>query len=102
MKRMKKLAGILLALNTETGEKVWELDMANYAWSSPVALYEEDGTGYVVACDSAGYAMLVNGATGEKLNTLFLGGLVEASPAVYENTLVVGTRTKQIQGFKIS
>ena len=98
----KESSGILLALNTETGEKVWELDMANYAWSSPVALYEEDGTGYVVACDSAGYAMLVNGATGEKLNTLFLGGLVEASPAVYENTLVVGTRTKQIQGFKIS
>ena len=76
--------------------------MENYAWSSPVAIYEADGTGYIVACDSAGYAMLVNGATGAKLNTLFLGGLVEASPAVYENTLVVGTRTKQIQGFKIS
>ena len=95
-------AGILLALDTETGEKVWELSMENYAWSSPVAIYEADGTGYIVACDSAGYAMLVNGATGAKLNTLFLGGLVEASPAVYENTLVVGTRTKQIQGFKIS
>ena len=95
-------AGILLALDTETGEKVWELSMENYAWSSPVAIYEEDGTGYIVACDSAGYALLVNGATGAKLNTLFLGGLVEASPAVYENTLVVGTRTKQIQGFKIS
>ena len=95
-------SGILIALDTETGEKVWEMSMANYAWSSPVALYEEDGTGYVVVCDSAGYAMLVNGATGEKLYTLFLGGLVEASPAVYENMLVVGTRTKQIQGFKIS
>lgn len=95
-------SGILVALDTETGEKVWQMSMSNYAWSSPVAVYEEDGTGYVVVCDSAGYAMLVDGATGDLLYTLSLGGLVEASPAVYENTLVVGTRTKQIAGFKIS
>ena len=95
-------SGILVALDTETGEKVWEMSMSNYAWSSPVGIYTEDGTGYVVICDSAGYAMLVDGSSGDLLYTISLGGLVEASPAVYENTLVVGTRTKQIAGVTIS
>ena len=95
-------SGILVALDTHTGEKVWEMSMHNYAWSSPVAIYEDDGNAYVVVCDSAGYAMLVDGATGELLYTISLGGLVEASPAVYENTLVVGTRAKKIVAVEIS
>ena len=95
-------SGVLAALDTETGETVWEMSMNNYAWSSPVAVYESDGSAYVVVCDSAGYAMLVDGATGDLLYTISLGGLVEASPAVYENTLVVGTRAKKIVGVQIS
>ena len=95
-------SGVLLALDTETGETVWEMPMSNYAWSSPVAIYEPDGNAYVVICDSAGYAMLVDGATGSRCYTISLGGLVEASPAVFEDTLVVGTRAKKIVGFQIS
>ncbi|MBQ7229367.1 MAG: PQQ-binding-like beta-propeller repeat protein [Oscillospiraceae bacterium] len=95
-------SGVLLALDTDTGETVWEMSMTNYAWSSPVAVYEADGNAYVVVCDSAGYAMLVDGTTGDLLYTISLGGLIEASPAVYENTLVVGTRTKKIVAVEIS
>ena len=94
-------SGTLVALDTETGEEVWKLDMDYYAWSSPVAVYEENGTAYVVVCDSAGYASFIDGATGKVLDTEYLGGLVEASPAVYENMLVVGTRMKQICGIKV-
>ena len=95
------LTGTLVALDTETGDEVWRLDMDYYAWSSPVAVYDDDGSAYVVVCDSAGNASFIDGITGTVLDTEYLGGLVEASPAVYENMLVVGTRIRQICGVKI-
>lgn len=94
--------GVMVALDVSTGREVWRMDMNNYAWSSPVAIYEDDGTGYVAVCDSMGYMFLVNGANGQQLNILNLGGLVEASPAVFEDMLVVGTRKERICGIKIS
>lgn len=94
--------GIMVALDVKTGREVWRMDMNNYAWSSPVAVYEQDGTGYVVVCDSMGYMFLVNGSTGQQVNILNLGGLVEASPAVFEDMIVVGTRKELICGVKIS
>lgn len=93
--------GIIVALDTETGEEVWRVDMTAYTWSSPVAFYTEDGTAYVVVSDSWGFIRLLNGSTGEVLYTENLGYLVEASPAVFEDTLVLGTRGKQIFGIKI-
>ena len=48
-----------------------------------------------------GNASFIDGITGTVLDTEYLGGLVEASPAVYENMLVVGTRIRQICGVKI-
>ena len=42
-----------------------------------------------------GYMFLLDGATGRQLDLISLGGLIEASPAVYENTLVVGTRKEK-------
>ena len=93
--------GILVALNTETGEVVWEQTMPNYCWSSPVAVYTEDGKGYIVICDSAGRTTLRKGTTGEVLSTLSLGSNIEASPAVFENTYVVGTRGQKVYAVTI-
>ena len=98
----EKDKGVMVALNTKTGETVWTMKMEYYTWSSPVALYTEDGTAYIVVCDTAGDATLVNGETGEKLSTIKLRGLVEASPVAYENMLVVGTRGEKICGIEIS
>ena len=92
----KEYTGYTVALDTKTGQEVWRLDMNNYAWSSPVAFYGDDGIGYVAVCDAMGYVFLLDGATGKQLDLINLGGLVEASPAVYENTLVVGTRKEKI------
>ena len=94
-------SGTLVALDTETGEEVWRWDMDYYAWSSPAAVYQEDGTAYVIVCDSKGDATFLDGATGTVLDTEYLGGLVEASPAVYEDMFVVGTRIRQICGVKV-
>lgn len=93
--------GVMVALDTKTGQEVWRLDMGSYSWSSPVAVYTQDGTGYVIVCDAGGNATLVEGATGQVLDSVQLGGLIEASPAVYENTMVIGTRVCTIAGVKI-
>lgn len=98
----EKETGVIVALDTATGEAVWSMDMAYYTWSSPVAVYTPDGIGYIIVCDTAGNAMLVNGADGNVLNTLHIGGLIEASPVVFNDMLVVGTRGKEICGIRIS
>lgn len=94
-------SGILVALDTKTGQEVWRVDMTYYTWSSPVAFYEDDGTAYIAVCDSVGDVTLVNGATGQVLDTTSVGSLVEASPAVYEDMLIIGTRGMLICGVQI-
>ncbi len=94
--------GVLIALDTETGETVWEHYMSYYAWSSPAPVYTEDGKAYIIACDSAGYATLIDGTNGEELSYLGLEANVEASPAVFGNMVVVGTRGQRIYGLKVS
>lgn len=93
--------GTLVALNTQTGEVVWENKLKNYCWSSPVAVYTQQGKSYVIQCDSAGRATLYEGATGTSLDSVSLGSNIEASPAVFENTLVVGTRGQRIFALKL-
>lgn len=90
--------GILAALNKHTGEVVWEQQTQMYSWSSPVAVYDRDGKGYIVYCTAGGYMYLFDGLTGTVLDHLNVGGNVEASPAVYNSTVVVGTRTQMIWG----
>ncbi|MCL2152108.1 MAG: PQQ-binding-like beta-propeller repeat protein [Oscillospiraceae bacterium] len=97
-----KNAGILTALNKQSGEIVWELHTDHYAWSSPVCVYDQDGKGYIVFCASSGSMYLLDGSTGEVLDSIELGGNIEASPAIYENTVVVGTRGMKIWGIKLS
>ena len=50
--------------------------------------------------DSMGQMFMLN-HKGETLSTLSLKSNIEASPAVYENTLVVGTRGGLVCGVKI-
>ena len=94
-------SGELVALDTATGEEVWTLSMDDYAWSSPIAVYDENGTGYVVICDFGGTAYFLDGATGTLLDEIELGGRVEASPSAFNDMLVVGTRDLEICGIKI-
>ena len=94
--------GVLVALNKQTGAVVWEIETQVYSWSSPVAVYDKDGNGYLVFCTSGGYMYLIDGLTGKVLDSLNVGGNVEASPAVYNNTVVVGTRSQLIWGVNLT
>ncbi len=92
--------GKLVALSTETGEIVWEKSMDNYAWSSPVAVYDKEGKAYIIIGDSNGIMSMLD-SKGNTLSTLDVGSNIEASPAVFNNTLVVGTRAGLVYGVKI-
>lgn len=93
--------GLLTAFNKETGEVVWEISTGNYAWSSPVALYNEDGKSYIFLSNHSGIARLIDGATGKILSTYDISQTVEASPVVFNNMLVLGSR-EGVFGIKIS
>ena len=93
--------GTLVALNRETGEVIWEISTANYAWSSPVPIYTEEGKAYIAFVNASGKIRLVDGETGKVLYALGLGETAEASPVVFGNMMVLGTR-EGVYGIKIS
>lgn len=90
--------GALVAVDTKTGEIVWEIYMASYSWSSPVALYTAEGKSYIVVGDSSGNIRLIaqRDGKGEVIQTMNLGANIEASPAAFNNTIVIGTRGQKI------
>ena len=94
-------SGVLACIDCSTGEVKWE-HSALYAWSSPVCIYDADGTGRVLYCSSGGTLYILDGKTGEELCAYQISdGNIEASPAVWNNYLVVGTRTCRIRGVRL-
>ena len=89
-------AGLLLALDKDSGAVIWERPLANYSWSSPVAIKSAQGNHYGVFCDSAGIMHLFDLQTGNDYDTVSLELNCEASPAVYNDRIVVGTYARQI------
>lgn len=93
--------GILVALNKYTGEEVWSFKLPRYPWSSPVAVYDSNGNGYIIQCGTDGVMYLLDGRTGELLDSVSLEANIEASPAVFDDMIVVGTRGQKIYGVRI-
>jgi len=83
---------VLYALDKHTGDIVWQYETKDYTWCSPVGVYTPEGKGYVVQIDNEGRVYLIDGATGEVKDTFELEAHVEASPVVYEDRVVIGTR----------
>lgn len=93
--------GVLACLDKATGAIRWE-HKAAYAWSSPICVYNQNGDGKVIYATSAGMMYLLDGTTGEVNDELRVSGsCIEASPVVYDDRLVIGTRGCQICGIKL-
>jgi len=90
--------GVMVNLDKETGEVIWETYLRSYGWSSPVAVYTGEGKSYIVVCDAVGNMFLLDGASGKVIDNVSVGSNVEGSPAIFENRIVVGTRFAQIHG----
>lgn len=72
-------SGVLACLRKSDGSKAWE-DSSSYAWSSPVCVYNKDGSGKVLYCNSTGDIRLLDGKTGKQEDVLSVSeGVIEAS-----------------------
>ena len=99
--RTKKTNGMLYALDKQTGETVWAKSMGEYSWSSPTCLYTASGKGYVLVGDSDGRLRLFDGLTGKKVASVTLKGNIEGTPAVFDDMIVIGTRSSYIYGIRV-
>ncbi|MFD2610991.1 outer membrane protein assembly factor BamB family protein [Paenibacillus gansuensis] len=93
--------GLLLAIDKRTGKEVWRWNMPSYAWSSPVAVTDKSGTAYLIQSDSAGSMYLLDALQGKVLHKINLGANIEASPAVFDDMLVVATRGGKMYGVRM-
>lgn len=96
--------GVLLAMDKASGKIVWAHRLDAYSYSSPVAVYSAEGCGWIIQASSSGVLTLLDGMTGDVVNTLKVEGTIDASPAVYNDTLVIGTTGKNtgfIYGIKL-
>ena len=98
------LPSAVIALDKETGEIAWATALPAYSYSSPVAVYNEEGAAWVVQGCSDGTLYLLDGGVGEEISTLKLDGTLTASPAVYKDILVIattGNKTSNIYGIAL-
>lgn len=115
-----KKDGTLVALDRATGKEIWKVNTGNYLWSSPVTFYTPSGKSYIVEFDTAtgdttkGNIYLIEGSSGkllhkytykdyspEKYDQDHTGSAFEATAAVYDDMLVIGSRGYRIYTFKI-
>lgn len=91
-----KDGGVLVALHKDTMTEAWSFTLDHYSWSSPVAVYNANGNGYLIQADSGGHIYLLDGRTGSVLDTIQpTESNFEASPAIYGNYMVLGCRGDQ-------
>lgn len=94
--------GAMMALAKADGRELWRRPLDTDAWSSPTAVRDDvTGKTYVLQGDRGGLLHLVDGADGRFLHSLRLDGTIEASPAVFDEMVVLGTRGGTIYGIRI-
>jgi outer membrane protein assembly factor BamB len=93
--------GVVLALDKATGEERWRTALDDYAWSSPTSCKDEEGHTFILQGDILGTLHLLDARTGEKLHSLKLNGLIEASPAIFGDMAVLATRGQWIHGIRL-
>ena len=86
-------SGQVIAFNKKTGEILWQQETNSHIWSSPIALYTDDGRGYLFQADMSGTCYLLDGQTGQIVSTIKLGRTTEASPVAFGNHILIGTRS---------
>jgi outer membrane protein assembly factor BamB len=97
----KSTAGQLMALDKVSGQVKFTTKLNAYSWSSPVGYYTKQGEPFVLIGDVVGNIYLIDGLTGEKIFSKNLGGNFEASPAVVDDQLIIGSKGNKIYKFKI-
>jgi outer membrane protein assembly factor BamB len=93
--------GLMVALDKATGKERWTLPMPNYAWSSPVDVYDGSGKAYLIQANSVGNISVISANNGKVVGSLNIGTNIESSPAVFNDYAVVASRGGKIYGIKL-
>ncbi|MCQ2974982.1 MAG: PQQ-like beta-propeller repeat protein, partial [Bacteroidales bacterium] len=96
-----KSNGEFTAISTEDGSIIYAKPLKQFAWSSPVAFYNENDEAFIFTGDASGNAYLFNGKTGEQIFTKVMANNFESSPVVIGNSAIVGSRINGIHKFVI-
>ena len=84
----------IVALDKDSGTIRWAKGLSDRSESSPVAVYDKEGHGWIIQCAEDGTILLLEGRTGEQQAELQVEGKIKASPAVYNDIMVIGTTGK--------
>ncbi len=96
-----KTVGELTAFSTKDGRILYTVPYGQFAWSSPIAFYNEKNEMFVFTGDASGILRVIRGKTGEVVCQKTIGTNFESSPIAIGNTAVVGCRGKMIYKFII-
>lgn len=93
--------GEMVAFDTDTGEIKYQTPLNFYAWSSPIAVYNENDEMFIITADTIGTFYIIEGSTGKILFKKVMGNNFESTPIVIGNEIVVGSRGREIYKFAI-
>jgi outer membrane protein assembly factor BamB len=93
--------GVVVALDKATGKEVWRFELPMFAWSTPTAVHAPSGKTYLLQAGIGGLVRLLDARTGREVTHVQLEGDIEASPAVFNEHVVLGTRADRIYGLTI-
>lgn len=86
-------AGVVYALEAETGDYVWDYDIGEDVWATPV-IYGD--TLYIGTFDKKLYAVDINTGEEKWQQPFETGGPIISKPVVYENTVYVTSFDRHI------
>ncbi len=88
--------GHLIAFDKGTGKIIFRTDLEGYSWSSPVGFLTTKGEFLVFTGDVLGYVYLISGDNGKVLIKKKIGDNFESSPLVVENSVIFGSRGRNM------
>lgn len=97
----KSLGGEILAIDKQTGQSIYSIPIASYAWSSPVDIYDQAGNMYFILAEANGNLSLYEGLTGARIDTVTVGSVLESSPIAVDNYIMIGSRGARIDSYVI-
>ena len=92
---------VLYALSKADGQLQWTLALNAGRTSAPIALYGQDGSGYVVQGDE-GVVFLLDGLVGSVYASIEVEGSVVGSPAAFENMITLATSNGKLYGISVN
>ena len=93
--------GYIVALNRKDGREAWRISLDTYSWSSTVLTYTSDGRAYIIQGCQNGDLLLIDAEKGIIRDRLGFGSAIEATPVVWDNNIVLATRSEKIYGVKL-